>query len=149
MTQNRLKVRPPLMRRPLMTFANFLILNSRQAMSEPDFKALDPDEVLGISDEFKLSRVSPTCTVQEFLVAFQQTFKSSLGGHHYTLLEEQGMPCRAWRFGRRSWQSGHIRFTLEFCPDEPDEDSLGMSCQPGSDEPSPLDSIRQLSNSQE
>ncbi|MCG9884279.1 MAG: hypothetical protein MH825_01660 [Cyanobacteria bacterium] len=133
----------------MTTFANFLILNNWKLMSEPDFKALDPDEVLGISDEFKLSRVNLTCTVQEFLVAFQQTFKSSLGGHHYALLEEQGMPCRAWRFGQRSWQSGHIRFTLEFCPDESDEESLEMPHQPRSDEPSPLDSIRQLSNPQE
>lgn len=118
-------------------------------MSELNFEALESDEVLGISDEFRLSRVNPTCTVQEFLVAFQQAFRSSLGGHQYALLEEQGMPCRAWRFGQRSWQNGHIRLTLEFCPDKSDEDyedPLKISDQHELNEPSPLDSIRQLSN---
>lgn len=117
-------------------------------MSEPDFKALELDEVLGISDELRSGIVNPTCTVQEFLTAFQEAFRNYLD-EQYSLLEKQGMPCRAWRFGQHSWQSGHIRFTLEFCPDESDEDSVGTHHQPGSDESSPLDSIRQLSNSQE
>jgi hypothetical protein len=121
-------------------------------MTNENFESLDLDEVLGFLENFRGNRVNPTCTVKEFMEALRNNFRGSFGNHQALILEARGMPCRAWRFGKRSWQNGRIRFILEFCPDDSDEqeeEDLEDFLLSEVVEASPLDSIRQLSNDQD
>ncbi|MCG9884280.1 MAG: hypothetical protein MH825_01665 [Cyanobacteria bacterium] len=56
---------------------------------------------------------------------------------------EAGVPCKILQFGSHQWCSGRVRLTLEFLPDDVE---LTESASPT--ETSPLDDIRQFSDSQ-
>lgn len=121
-------------------------------MSENDFRPLDPTEVIIVSEEFKLSNVNSTCTVEEFCASFSRAFRetsSDFNLRRSSIVRSNGVPCKALRFGNSGWQSGRIRFTLEFCPDEPAEIPIDVPLLVEAADQSPLDSIRQLSSSRE
>ena len=121
------------------------------------FQALDPDEVININRGCQVNITNPTFTVREFAEAIAK----SLAEHsHYTKqsypvftwnndraawFTNEGVPGRVLRFGERGWQEGRVRVTIEFCPDEDEEEIVNVPLLESAEARSPLDEIREMS----
>ncbi len=57
----------------------------------------------------------------------------------------EGMKCEVLTCDGKGWQTGKVRLTLEFIPDEPEVEEISASNQL-SLPPSPLDDLRQIMN---
>ena len=124
---------------------------------EGKFSPLDPDEVISTEPDYTIAVKHQTCTTREFLSAIASALQhySSYGAslitwnakRHLWFMDE-GVEGRALRFSEGGWQSGRLRLSIEFCPDEPEPEPetselplLEASIEPAN---SPLDEIRRL-----
>jgi hypothetical protein len=126
---------------------------------EEEFLPLDPDEVISTEPDYTIAVKHQTCTTREFLSAIASALQhySSYGGSLITWnakrrlwFMDEGIEGRALRFSEKGWQSGRLRLSIEFCPDEPEPELeaetpelplLEASIEPAD---SPLDEIRRL-----
>lgn len=124
---------------------------------EEEFLPLDPEEVISIDPKQTIALSHGTCTVAEFIDSISQYLKkyyNNTSGLPYwdddrqQWFTDEGVEGRALRFGEKGWQSGRLRLSIEFCPDEPEPEPetpelplLEASIEPAD---SPLDEIRRL-----
>jgi len=122
---------------------------------EEKFLPLDLDEVISANTQHSIGVKHPTCTVEEFLdgiahaLQHYATYSSSSitwDRNRYLWFTEEGVEGRALQFRKKGWQSGRLRLSIEFCPDEPEVETREMPLLEASVEPvdSPLDEIRRL-----
>lgn len=106
------------------------------------FEALKRNEVISVdSESFRHLEVSTTLKVPELLEAFKEYVGSDVT--EATLFDE-GMECEVLKLGASNWQKGKIKFTIEFCPDEPEvAEKLVDNNLEIIPEMSPLDDLRQ------
>ena len=105
------------------------------------FEALKLNEVISLdSESFRNLEVSSTLKVPELFEAF----KEYVGDVTEATLFDEGMECEVLKLGASNWQKGKIRFTIEFCPDEPEvAEKLVDNNLEIIPEMSPLDDLRQ------
>lgn len=126
---------------------------------EEVFFPLDLEEVISIDPKQTIALPHGTCTVAEFIDSISQYLKkyyNTTGGLPYwdddrqQWFTDEGVEGRALQFGEKGWQSGRLRLSIEFCPDEPEPEPepetpelplLEASIEPAD---SPLDEIRRL-----
>jgi len=126
---------------------------------EEVFFPLDLEEVISIDSKQTIAVPHGTCTVAEFLNGVSQYLKkyyANTSGLPYwdedrqQWFTDEGVEGRALRFGEKGWQSGRLRLSIEFCPDEaepePAPETAELPLLEASIEPadSPLDEIRRL-----
>jgi len=78
------------------------------------FEKLIFNEVISIEKKL-FARLLYTFKVQELINEYKSNFS---GGLEAIFLE--GIKVEVLRLGSKEWQKGKIKFTLEFCPDEPE-----------------------------
>ena len=117
------------------------------------FETLDSEEVLSINEVLKIVLNQPTFKVIEFLLAFKEIIKKQSSIYVDRRTDEkaqwfdEGVNAQVLRYGAKNWQRGKVRikFTLEFCPDEPEVQKTSTPHQLETSEPeSPLDNIRRM-----
>lgn len=124
---------------------------------EEVFFPLNLEEVISIDPKQTIALPHGTCTVSEFIDSISQYLKkyyNNTSGLPYwdddrqQWFTDEGVEGRALQFGKKGWQSGRLRLSIEFCPDEPEPEPetpelplLEASIEPAD---SPLDEIRRL-----
>ncbi|MCT7989676.1 KGK domain-containing protein [Laspinema olomoucense] len=120
-----------------------------------DFEPLRADEVLSVENDLKILVGHPTFKVNELkqiLINNLQDYDSALfrkGNTDENLpgIFTDGINAQVLKYGANGWQEGKIRIqiSLEFCPDEPEDEEIPASNKWESSEPeSPLDDIRRM-----
>lgn len=105
------------------------------------FEPLNPDEV--ISPTIGGLSLPTTFKVKELI----QVVKKNMSGASTSLFENGGLELEVLRLDAKGWRKGKVRFSLEFCPDEPDiEETLENSQSVTNYSESPLDEIRRMMN---
>lgn len=106
------------------------------------FEALKRNEVISLdSESFRNLQVSSTLKVPELVEAVKKYVGSDVT--EATLFDE-GMECEVLKLGASNWQKGKVRFTIEFCPSEPEvAEKLVDNNLEIIPEMSPLDDLRQ------
>ncbi|MBD1995878.1 KGK domain-containing protein [Leptolyngbya sp. FACHB-541] len=100
------------------------------------FKRLDQNAVISSKENVSRLIYHTTFKVTELLEAIQNHT-----GEHKEWLGE-GMDCEVLSLNQ-GWQKGKVRWSLEFCPDEPDlTNPSGENDETSSQPESPLDDIR-------
>ncbi len=119
------------------------------------FYSLESNEVISAGTAYHIAMKNRTCTVQEFVESIADALQHYSGYNISTInwnsnrrlwFTEEGVKGGALRFGEKGWQSGRLRLSIEFCPDEPEVETREMPLLEASVEPvdSPLDEIRRL-----
>jgi len=126
---------------------------------EEVFFPLDLEEVISTDSKHTIAVRHGTCTVAEFLHGISiylqrySTYRDapiSWDDDRQLWFTDEGVEGRALQFGEKGWQSGRLRLSIEFCPDEPEPEPepetpelplLEASIEPAD---SPLDEIRRL-----
>jgi hypothetical protein len=124
-----------------------------------EFTSLKPHEVISCEMRYQIGLKNPTSTVQEFLQVIANALQHYSGYNISTIewnsnrrlwFSTEGIRGEALRFEKKGWQSGRLRLSIEFCPDEPEPELeaetpelplLEASIEPAD---SPLDEIRRL-----
>jgi hypothetical protein len=118
-----------------------------------NFEPLDSEEVVSIDEGLKIVLNQPTFKIREFVVAFKDVIKKHSSIYVNSRTDEkaqwfdEGVNAQVLKYGAKNWQNGKVRikFTLEFCPDEPEVQKTSTPNQPETSEPeSPLDEIRRM-----
>ncbi|AFY83953.1 KGK domain-containing protein [Oscillatoria acuminata] len=118
-----------------------------------NFEPLDSEEVVSIDEVLKIVLNQPTFKVREFVGAFKEVIKKQSSIYIDRRTDEkaqwldEGVNAQVLKYGAKNWQTGKVRikFTLEFCPDEPEVQKTSTTNQPETSEPeSPLDDIRRM-----
>ncbi len=108
------------------------------------FERLTFDEVIcpnTISLKISGSSLPHTFKVKELVEAV----KNQLGDASKKLFEEGGLELEVLKLDAKGWRKGKVRFSVEFCPDEPDiEETLTSNQLETSNLESPLDEIRRM-----
>lgn len=118
-----------------------------------NFEPLQSAEVVSVKNALKLLIGHPTFKVSELKQVLRQilqdydsaVFIESKENEKVESFFTTGINAQVLRYGANGWQKGKVRlkFTLEFCPDEPEVHKI--SNQPETSEPeSPLDEIRRM-----
>jgi hypothetical protein len=103
------------------------------------FERLTFDEV--ISPTIGGLNLPHTFKVKELI----EIIKRNMGGASTNLFENDGLELEVLRLDAKGWRKGKVRFSLEFCPDEPDiEETLTTNQLETSKLESPLDEIRRM-----
>jgi hypothetical protein len=126
---------------------------------EEVFFPLDLEEVISTNSKHTIAVRHGTSTVAEFLHGISRylqqysTYRDvpiSWDDNRQQWFTDEGVEGRALQFGEKGWQSGRLRLSIEFCPDEPEPELeaetpelplLEASIEPTD---SPLDEIRRL-----
>lgn len=122
-----------------------------------EFLPLNSEEVISTDFKHTIAVRHGTCTVAEFLRGISRylqqysTYRDvpiSWDDNRQLWFTDEGVEGRALRFSEKGWQSGRLRLSIEFCPDEPEPEPetpelplLEASIEPAD---SPLDEIRRL-----
>ncbi len=118
-----------------------------------NFEPLESEEVVTIEEVFKIAVKQPTFKVIEFLETFKELINKQSSIYIDRRTDEKaqwlddGVKAQVLRYGAKNWEKGKIKikFTLEFCPDEPEVQKSSTPDQPETSEPeSPLDEIRRM-----
>lgn len=105
------------------------------------FERLNPDEV--ISPNFRGLDLPNTFKVRELI----EVVKNNMRSTSTNLFENDGLELEVLKLDAKGWKKGKVRFSLEFCPDEPDIEEILTSSQPEINQiESPLDEIRRMIN---
>jgi len=127
---------------------------------EEKFLPLDPEEVISADHKHNIAIRHNTCTASEFLRGLSRYLKAYCDSsrdvpfcwddNRQQWFSNEGVEGYALRYGEKGWQSGRLRLSIEFCPDEPEPEPapetaelplLEASIEPAD---SPLDEIRRL-----
>lgn len=123
-----------------------------------EFLPLEPEEVISANHKHNIAVRHNTCTVSEFLNGLSRYLKAYSDNsrdvpfcwddNRQQWFTDEGVEGYALRYGEKGWQSGRLRLSIEFCPDEPEPEPetpelplLEASIEPAD---SPLDEIRRL-----
>lgn len=121
------------------------------------FQALDPDEVININRGCQINIINPTFTVREFAEAIAKSLAEhsqhtkqacpvfTWNNNRAAWFTDEGVPGRVLQFGERGWQEGRVRVTIEFCPDEDEDEIVDVPLLESAEARSPLDEIREMS----
>lgn len=123
------------------------------------FQPLEPDEVVSINPGWQINITNPTFTPREFLAAIVASLAEhsrcttssdyhpvfSWSNKRAAWFTEEGVEGRVLRFGERGWQEGRVRVTIEFCPDEDEDEIVDVPLLESAEARSPLDEIREMS----
>ncbi|WP_009633277.1 KGK domain-containing protein [Synechocystis sp. PCC 7509] len=102
------------------------------------FVRLTFDEV--ISPTITGLNLSSTFKVKELLAVVKNQFP----GESKKLFEEEGLELEVLKLDAKGWKKGKVRFSIEFCPDEPEiEETTQSNNVEINQTSSPLDDIRQ------
>lgn len=102
------------------------------------FERLNFDEV--ISPNIGGLKLSQTFKVNELIGAVKNQFADA----SRKLFEEDGLQLEVLRLDAKGWKKGKVRFSVEFCPDEPEIEEMTQSNSTEINQTSsPLDDIRQ------
>jgi len=86
---------------------------------ENGFEHLTHNEVVSVKpDTFNNLEVSRTFKVSDLLIAIMECVKAD--NTNEAALYGTGLNCEVLKLGAMRWQTGKIRISLEFCPDEPE-----------------------------
>nr|WP_242033932.1 MULTISPECIES: KGK domain-containing protein [unclassified Coleofasciculus] len=86
------------------------------------FDSLAKGEVLSVDESSQILIGHRTFRVGEFADAIRTQLEYGLGGwteEKDGWFSDQGIPCEVLKFGSNGWQKGKVRFSLEFCPEDP------------------------------
>ena len=86
------------------------------------FESLDSGEVISVQHDGQVLSGHRTFRAGELSETIEKLLESAIPGWNEDKrdwLTEQGIDCEALRFGSKGWEKGRIRFSLQFCPDEP------------------------------
>ncbi|MBD2741325.1 KGK domain-containing protein [Coleofasciculus sp. FACHB-1120] len=86
------------------------------------FDSLAKGEVLSVDESSQILIGHRTFRVGEFAEAIKTQLEYGLGGwteEKDGWFSDQGIPCEVLKFGSNGWQKGKVRFSLEFCPEDP------------------------------
>ncbi len=86
------------------------------------FDSLAKGEVLSVDETSQILIGHRTFRVGEFADAIRTQLEYGLGGwteEKDGWFSDQGIPCEVLKFGSNGWQKGTVRFSLEFCPEDP------------------------------
>jgi hypothetical protein len=139
---------------------------------EDKFLPLESEEVISVDEKYKIAykiaapHTTPQTpqtifTVSEFLFGISRYLKNYFSetrniywddNQQQQWFTDKGVEGRALRYGAKGWQSGRLRLSIEFCPDEPEPEpetpelTLLEASIESTDSPadSPLDEIRRL-----
>jgi hypothetical protein len=105
------------------------------------FEKLNHNDVVSVNrDNFERLDVSSTLKALELIAAIKEDVGSN---NREAKLFEDGMECEVLRPGADGWKKGKVRFVLEFCPDEPENNENQENEQlDTSQKSSPLDDLR-------
>lgn len=121
------------------------------------FQSLEPDEVVSINQGWQINILNPTFTVREFAAAIAKSLAEHSGNtnrkypvyiwneNRQAWFTDEGVEGEVLRFGERGWQAGRVRVTIEFCPDEDEEEIVDVPLLESAEARSPLDEIREMS----
>ena len=120
-----------------------------------DFEPLRADEVVSVKNALKLLVGHPTFKVRELKQVLRQilqdydsaVFIENRDNEKTECFFTKGINADVLKYGAKGWQQGKVRlkFTLEFCPDEPELTETRLPNQSEISEPeSPLDEIRRM-----
>lgn len=105
------------------------------------FERLNPDEV--ISPTINGLKLSHTFKVKELIEVVKNQFSNA----SIKLFENGGLELEVLRLDAKGWRKGKVRFSVEFCPDEPEvEETDAINKTENNQVKSPLDDIRQMVN---
>ena len=105
------------------------------------FERLNPDEV--IYPNIRGLDLPNTFKVRELI----EVVKKNMGGASTNLFGNDGLELEVLRLDAKGWKKGKVRFSLEFCPDEPDIEEIPVNSQLEINQvESPLDKIRRMIN---
>ncbi|HYW17989.1 MAG TPA: KGK domain-containing protein [Nodularia sp. (in: cyanobacteria)] len=83
------------------------------------FEHLNHNEVVSVKPEtFNNLEVARTFKVSDLLIAIMECVKAD--NTNEAPLYGSGLNCEVLKLGAMKWQTGKIRISLEFCPDEPE-----------------------------
>lgn len=103
------------------------------------FERLNFDEV--ISPTIGGLNLPHTFKVKELI----EIIKRNMGGASTNLFENDGLELEVLKLDAKGWRKGKVRFSLEFCPDEPEVEETPISNQLETSKlESPLDEIRRM-----
>ncbi|TAD78551.1 MAG: hypothetical protein EA001_07105 [Oscillatoriales cyanobacterium] len=125
---------------------------------EKRFLPLEPEEVISANHKHNIAVRHNTCTVSEFILGLSRYLKAYSDSsrdvpfywddNRQQWFTDEGVEGHALRYGEKGWQSGRLRLSIEFYPDEPEPEPeaaelplLEASIEPAD---SPLDEIRRL-----
>ena len=113
------------------------------------FESLNQDDVVSVKpDTFNNLDVSKTFKVLDLIVAIRE-YVGADGTDEENLYYGKGLNSEVLKLGAKGWQKGKLRikFTLEFCSDEPEVEQITQSNEPEINQTeSPLDDIRRMMN---
>jgi hypothetical protein len=119
---------------------------------ERNFESLDVDgEVVSVEPSSKFLTAYPMFKTDQFKANIKQLFQK-YSGTSAEITEKwlgEGMSCEVLKLDSNAWQKGEVRvkFTLEFCPDEPEVEEIKQSNDAEINQTeSPLDDIRRMMN---
>ena len=86
------------------------------------FDTLEDGEVISVQHDSQVLSGHRTFRAGELSETIEKLLESAIPGwteEKRDWLTAQGIDCEALRFGSKGWEKGRIRFSLQFCPDEP------------------------------
>lgn len=86
------------------------------------FESLEDGEVISVQHDGQVLSGHRTFRAGELSETIEKLLESAIPGWNEDKrdwLTAQGIDCEALRFGSKAWEKGRIRFSLQFCPDEP------------------------------
>lgn len=86
------------------------------------FESLEDGEVISVQHDGQVLSGHRTFRAGELSETIEKLLESAIPGWNEEKrdwLTAQGIDCEALRFGSKGWEKGRIKFSLQFCPDEP------------------------------
>ncbi len=94
------------------------------------FEPLDTGEVLSIDETARFLIGHRTFRAGEFAEAIRTQLENGVNGwtsEKDGWFSKEGIPCEVLRFTANGWQKGKVRISLEFCPQDTEEEQENVS----------------------